>query len=1145
MSFFEIFIKGTQVEDFSSMNKPNSFKISRLFSLAAILCCLVISSFAQTSSGRIQGTITDQAGGVVAGATIKIIQVDTNREITVQSNNEGNFVALSLLPGRYSIEVAQSNFKTSKQEITLQTQQTAVLNFSLETGGVSEIVNVDTEAPLVDSATSTLGDVITGRRITELPLNGRNVLELARLSPGVTQGVRNGFATGVGGNAETYRNGNTGGAALSVNGQRTQANNFMIDGVDNNESLVNTIAAFPSADAVEEFKVETSVAKAESGRGGGAVINTTMKSGKNNYSGSSFLFVRNDNFDANDGFDRSLGRERKEFRRGQFGATLGGPLPLPNFGEGGPMFKSGKDKLFFFFSYEGQRQFLPVGSGLTTVPTAKMRNGDFSETLAGNNSDGVNVQLIDPLNGNNIAGNRIDLVLPGRINQAGLNYLRAFPLPNVGTNRIKDNYFWIVNQEVTANTFDGKVDWNVNDSNQFNVRINWSDWKQEASSRFPLLPAGFGTGSNPSENRSISLGWNSTLSPTMTNELRVSASRFRYAYEPPLGDQPVSRNLGFIYSNPDPLRYGGVVVEAYGDRGEGNLEYTGDGGAYTVPQNTYQISDSLTWVKGNHVLKFGASVIRRQVNIFQGDAAKGGFKFYSGAYDSYDTSSRWTTADMLIGFAQEYRAGSSAGMIGTRNWENGFFIQDDWKVSSKLTLNLGLRYDILTMPTEAYGRQANFDLNTGRLVLAKDSNDALVDTDWGNIGPRAGFAYDMSGKGKSVIRGGYGLFYYLDRGGVGNQLTNNPPYKGTATYSAQNNSGGYRITFSGMGPAFSRDNVLATAALPTLPASQNIDLNNLPNGLNVLAILPDSKTSRTHQFNIQFEQEVWKDTALSVGYVGNRGRNLSIYYGTNNIQIVGQSSTYRPFPNLGNVNVRDDTAISSYDSLQLKLERRFTAGWQYQAAYTYSLTKDVSNGAFDNQYGFADVTNVEKNFGKSGINFPHVFTFSSIYEIPYGKGRKYGSDINGFVDALIGGWQITPLLRIQSGNPFDIRDDQGNLVDLTGADPYSGNDSPYLNPAAFVWVPKVTGTSIPSRIGNMERNSLQQPLNWSLNMGISKNFRISEKSKIQLRAQAYNLTNTPQRRGLDTWLPSGTFGKWYETYNFSARQLEFGARLEF
>lgn len=1110
--------------------------------MVAIFCFAGLS-VAQTETGRVQGTVADANGAMVVGAKIVARSVTTNRELTSQTDDGGRFTIIGLSPGEYILEVTQSGFKTTRQQLNLQIQQTAVVNIGLEAGGADVVVEVNDEASLVDPATSAVGDVVTGKRLTELPLNGRNFIEVARLIPGVTQGVRNGFATGTGGNAETYRNGNTGGSALSVNGQRTQANNFSIDGVDNNESLVNSIQAFPSVDAIEEFKVQTSIAPAEYGRGGGAIINTTMKSGKNRYSGSAYTFVRNRAFDANDARENSLGREKPHFRRGNFGATLGGPIVLPRFGDGeGSGWLSGKDRLFFFFSYEGLRQFRPRDIGTTSVPTLKMRSGDFSEILAGNNTSGVNVQLVDPANGGApIAGNRIDQLLPGRINQAALNYLNAFPLPNTNAGGVYSNYSWAMNETVSADTFDGKIDYNINDRHVLNGRLHWSDWSQVASSRLPDLPAGFGSGSNPTETRSLSFGLNSTFSPTMTNELRVSASRIRYAYEPPMGDVPVSRNLGFLWSNPDPLRFGGVAIGAYGD---GGIEYTGDGGPYTVPQNTFQVSDSVTWVKNNHVFKFGASLLRRQVNYFQGNRAKGEFGFWSG--DSLST--RWVTADMLIGFAQFYWAGSSAGMVGTRSWENGFFVQDDWKVNSRLTLNLGLRYDIMTMPTEEYGRQANFDLETGSIIVAKDGKDSLVDTDYGNWGPRAGFAYDLTGKGKSVIRGGFGIFYYLDRGGVDNQLASNPPFRGAAQMGTWD---GYRFTFTGQAPNNSTDPLAATAPLPLLAPSASIDLNNPGGGLNLLAILPDNRNSRTWQYDVQFQHEVWKNTALSVGYFGNRGKNLTTYYSPNS-NVVGQPDRPRPYPNI-NVNVRDDIGHSSYDSLQVKLERRFSGGFQYLASYAFSSTKDVSNGAWDNPYGFADVDNVDLNFGRSIVDFPHVFTFSSIWEVPFGRGLKYGSNLNKAANVFLGGWQLTPILRIQSGAPFDIRDPDGNLVDLVG-DPYSGSDSPYLNWDAFEQVPAVSGSvgTIPSRIGNMERNSLRQPMSWSLNLGLSKNFAINERAKVQFRAQAYNLTNTPQRRGLSTWLGGrdatsapNEFGLWYETHNQSARQLEFGLRLEF
>ena len=304
------------------MKNLSMLRVQNYILAAMTLLCLAMTGLAQTESARIQGTVADANGAVVAGATVTVTSVGTGRVSKVVSNADGSYTVLSLQPGRYRIEVAQANFKTIKQEVTLEVAQSANLDFALEAGAVSETVTVTSDIPQVDTTTSALGQVISGREAIDLPLNGRNVLELARLTPGVTQGIPAGFATGVSGNAETYRGRNTGGAALSVNGQRTQANNFLLDGVDNNESLVNTINVFPSAEAVQEFRVQTSVVSAEFGRGGGGIVNSVIKSGTNRFFGSAFAFVRNDNFDARPTFNST----KNEFRRGQFGGTFGGAI---------------------------------------------------------------------------------------------------------------------------------------------------------------------------------------------------------------------------------------------------------------------------------------------------------------------------------------------------------------------------------------------------------------------------------------------------------------------------------------------------------------------------------------------------------------------------------------------------------------------------------------------------------------------------------------------------------------------------------------------------------------------------------------------------------------------------------------------------
>lgn len=1112
------------------------------------------TAFAQTETARIAGTVTDQSGAVVAGATVTITSLATNREVAVQTGDDGAFTALTLQPGRYAVSVGQSNFKTTRQEITLEVAQAATLNFTLEAGAVSETVTVTNDIPLVETTSSAIGNVVSTRETVELPLNGRNVLELARLSPGVTQGVVGGFATGAGGDAESYRNGNTGGAALSVNGQRTQANNFLLDGVDNNESLVNTINIFPSAEATQEFRVQTSTAAAEFGRGGGAIINTVIKSGTNDFHGSSYLFLRNSAFNARPAFEPSTPTQRTaNFRRGQYGATIGGPIVLPHFGEGGPVVNSFKDKLFFFFSYDGVRQFLPRSTDTASVPTAAFRNGDFSA---------LTTQLRDPLTGLNICNtpgvatcngtpyNRLDLLPGNRLNQAALNYLRAFPLPNNGS-QLQNNYINTRNELLKQNVFDARVDATINNANQLFVRGSVGRYAQTLTSRLTTLPSGFGSGSNPTRNKAIVVGLNSALRSNLFNELRVQTNRLRFGYEPPFGDQNVSSALGIVNANRDSTLGGGALIGGY----NGQLEYTGDYGAYRVPQKTYQIVDSISYTTGNNIFKFGGTILRREVELFRPIAGKGYFRIYGngefgqcpGANGATSLAASGTTgfeqADLLIGFMCSYQIGTQSGTINTRNYENAAFAQDDWRVTNKLTLNLGLRYEYLTNPAEVAGKQSNFDLTTGRLVVASGGGGgAQVKTDKNNFGPRAGFAYDIFGKGKSVIRGGYGLFYFLDRGGISNQLAQNAPFAGSISY---NYNDGYRITFSGQAPLNSRDNRLATAPLPLPPVTINQAFLNNPTGADVIAIRPDNKISNVQQFNVQFQQQLNNSTALSVGYVGTRGRNLILYYNLQRDALSADTSIPCPiagrtlgncYPGVGSVNVRDDIGRSQYDSLQVQLERRFTKGWQYIASYTFSKTKDNGEGAFDNTSGGI---NYIEPYTTSRLDYPHVFSYETIYELPFGRNRKYGSNISRALDFFAGGLQFNAIFRAQSGNPFDVRVNN-RLVNVTG-DPYTGQNGAFLNRGSF--------STVSTGVGNLERNSLRSPSTRQLNIGLLKNFAINDRAKIQFRAEAFNVFNTLQFGNPNTDFNNTNsfngFGTIRGTAPFSNRQLQFGLRLEF
>jgi hypothetical protein len=1109
---------------------------ARLLTLcAALLVALASSTFAQTDAARLVGNVTDPTGAALPGATLMVIDLSTNRTVTTKSDESGAYSVPALPPGKYRIEVTQTGFKTIRQEVTLQVQQAATIDFSLEPGGASEVIDVTAGAPLVDASTSSIGEVIGERQVIELPLNGRNVLELATLTPGVTRGVADSDASGARGNAETFRGGNTGGAVLVVNGLRPQANNFLLDGLDNNESLVNTISIFPQAEATQEFRVQTSVAPAEFGRAGGGVINTVIRSGRNDFFGSAFAFIRNDNLDARSTFDA----QKNEFRRGQFGGTFGGPLYLPRFGEGGPSVYSGKDKLFFFADYQGLRQFLPLGRELATVPTLAFRQGDFSALLNPAVSGlSAPIQLRDPLTGLPVPGNRLDLLPGNRLNPVGLRYLNAFPLPNNGTG-VLQNYQNTRVQTLDENTFDVRVDSNLSQSNQLFGRVSYGRDILTTTSRLTTLPAGFGSGDNFTRTRGLALGLTSTIRQSVVNELRVGAHRVFFGFVPPFQNVRLAAEIGIPGANPDPLRGGGALIGGF----NGQLEYSGDFGPYLVPQNTYQVTDNVSYATGQHTLRFGGTFIRRDVNLFRPNRGKG-FFFLFGNGDN-PASTGFEQSDLLVGFVNNFQVGPPFGTVGTRTYEDAAFAQDDWRVTHRLTLNLGLRYDLFTNPVEQYNRQTNFDLATGRLLLAGAGGNsrAIVDTDKNNFGPRVGFAYDLTGEARTVIRAGYGMFYFIDRGGIDNQLAQNPPFSGFSQFDYDQ---GFRITLSGRCPNNTQDSRLCTQPLPTGDVS-SVSLNN-PQNVTVFATMPDNKTSEVHQFNAQVQHQFTNNFVLDVGYVGTRGRHLATYYNINR-QRFNAPGGARLFPNLGDVNVRDDNGHSRYDSLQVQAERRFSRGLQFTAAYTWSKTKDNSCGAFDCRRP-QDVFNIEGEYGTSSLDIPQRFVFSSIYELPFGRGRHYGGEIPRALDFVLGGWQLNGILNLQSGQVFNVFATGGQPGDDVRADiisdPFANVPAGrFINPAAFANPPR-NAQGVYLRPGNQARNALRGPSFRTLNLGVSKNFSLAERLRTQFRAEMFNLTNTPQFNTPNVDLNNATaFGTFQGTRLATNRQIQLGLRLSF
>ena len=587
--------------------------VKNVLLVAGLLAIMATLAFGQSDTGRIAGNVTDATGAVVPGATVTITNLGTSHAVTVTTGGVGEYSVPTLPPGRYKVEVKAANFKTVTQDVTLEVSQVLPLDFTLTAGSVNETVEVTSAAPLVASDSSDLGGVIQEKQVIDLPINQRNFTSLATLIPGVTRGNNtNGDATGASGNAETYRYNSSGGAALSVNGLRPQANNFLLDGFDNNESLVNTIIFFTAPDAIQEFRVATNIAPAEFGRAGGGIVNVAIKPGTNQIHGTVYEFFRNSALDAT-AWQPQQNAKKPTFHQNQFGGSVGGPII--------------KNKLFFFGDYQGFRSSGPLPTDYASVPTLDERNSGFtnySDTL----SSGI--LIYDPITHTPFPGN---IIPANRLNPAAVNYLNQYPLPNCNhsinpnCNFITQNYEVTRTTTQTINDFDVRGDWNIREKDTAFFRYSYGNDNLTTSSRLPNLPAGFGSGTNPNKPWAAVAEETHLFTPNLINEFRFGYIHTNFGYTPPFNNVPLSANLGIVNANvnannqPDPQLGGGALIGGYNNQ----LEYTGDYGPYTVPQNTWQEADNLSWVKGKHTMKFGVNILRRQVNFFRPLTGKGYF----------------------------------------------------------------------------------------------------------------------------------------------------------------------------------------------------------------------------------------------------------------------------------------------------------------------------------------------------------------------------------------------------------------------------------------------------------------------------------------------------------------------------------------
>jgi hypothetical protein len=1119
-----------------------------------LLALLSIPAPAQTNKGDIVGTVKDANGAVVPGATVVITKVDTGAERQVTSGDNGEYSAPLLEIGTYKVSATKQGFQTTTNEnIVLQTNDRLRVDLELKPGDVSGSVTITAAPSLVETESSDRGTVVTGREVTELPIPGRNFTLLATLTPGVARASNAGVG-GAGPDSRQFNNGDpragsggpnssnpqgdtptsrfarSGGGGLTANGQRPTNNNFSLDGVDNNEPQFGTIGVFPNPDAIAEFKVTTSVAPAEVGRAAGAVINTTTKSGTNEFHGSGYYYGQNsalnayhpilkrDRGDAINRNDPSIPTKAVQ-QIHEFGGTVGGPIV--------------RNKLFFFFDYLGQRNNLPFPFS-STVPTAKSRNGDFSEFLACG-------QIIrDPATGTPFTGNMIPTGLQDPIARKILN---LYPLPTANVScpsQGVNNYFSQRNVKEKIDDYGIKIDYKVSGRNSLTGRFNNQGLENLRDNFFPIkltgppgLPtAGFGAGEENGDTRQIVITDTHTFSPTLLNEFRFGLTRINIGIFNcgVLGACGVSPTWGTDVGIPN-VNLGGPETTGgpgLGFTGNGFVEFLGDGGLFRARSNNPYFADGVTIIRGNHVIKTGGEVRLRYLNTVCGGCAgfeKGAIGFDGGASGN-------AQANSLLGqtaFAQRSR--TIGGPFDLRMQEWGFYVQDDWKVNDRLTMNLGLRYDLLpgpTAPTEKDGRLGYYFPDQRKVVVASGSGDRLVELDKNNFGPRIGFAYSLNDTKTLVLRGGYGILYTLD--GVDYPPgVRNPPFT--------------NIDFSNWTLAQGPPNI-----------QSGIDPNNLPTGTNLFTVDAKQKNGLVHQFQVSVQYQFAKDWSLDTGYVGNRSRNLlATFQEGSGGQGIARNAAGQL---ISSVLLYSNAASASYDSWQTQLVKRLSRNIQGQVSYTFSRTIDNATGVFSgigdskNQGRQGPVHPFDLDFdkGRSVLDIPHLLSADAIIDLPFGKGQRYLSSGAGS-ERVFSGWQVNVIQTARSGFPFSVVC-QCSLVRPSQVGNPFANVRPgfFMNPDAFSTTTGITNVTNAAgqtvSFGNLPRNSFRGPSIWNTDMSIFKNTKINERMKFQLGIEFFNLWNH-----LNLTVPNnnmndrGPFGRFDGAY--PGRVIQYRAKLLF
>jgi hypothetical protein len=1031
---------------------------------------------AQSTTADITGTVTDATGASLPHATVTLTNLGTKEVRTAQTTDAGDYTFTQLGPGTYSIQVSQSGFKSFViPNIALSASDRARENAKLEVGTEGQTVEVTGQAPALQTDSSVLTTVVTQKATQDLPLNGRNYVNLAQLAPGANEGPPNGLSSGGRPDDRRLTSG------ISINGQSDTINDWMIDGLDNNERIIGTTGIRPSIEAISEINIQSNTYTAEVGRTAGGVINIITKSGTNSFHGSAYEYFRNDVLNTYP-FQFGANNRKPELRQNQFGGSIGGPII--------------HDKLFFFGDYEGLRQVQGAAPTLSQVPTLAQYTA--------------------------LRSNPASLADGGAVDPAGLAYALLYPAPNAPSNTATSGAF-VSSPVVVRNsdTADGRVDVQLNQKNLLYGRYSYN----RTPVQFPgLLPTVNEAGLNIAPGGAIFNFYGNAQDNAQNaqiNYIHTFNSNLLLA-------------LGFGYTRINnqsfPLNYGEAVNTAFGQPNVNldvntsglspatvqNLADLGDGSFIPIKDvdNTFQYQGSITINRGAHNIKIGAALIRRQALNFQNNYGIGSWGFNTINGDPTGL------AALLQGDYFSVQRSNSLVPPHYRLWEPSAFLQDDWHATPTLTLNLGVRYDIFTPFTEVKGAISNFDPATASIVVANQNGVnqyAGLNPTWTNVAPRIGFAYTVTPG--TVLRGGFGISYFPMN------YTSNSSLKNQPFVSAFNcNNGNCPAPIPGIGgPGNGTGTFQLGLPLPTAASATN------PAGNIADPVDPNFRSSYLEQFNLTLER-AFGPNVLQATYVGMLGRHIAQIYNDQNLPPLISNNTLnalaavegttpgvaynmlRPFytqlPNITQIGGYNSGGSSNYNALQLSLNRRTSAGLTFGANYTLAhgldnvlnLSNEINDG-----YGTIPSQISSVDYGNSDVDIRNRLAFSANYELPFGKSAS------GLVGTLAKGWQANTILVWESGEPFTVINSSGIATTSFG----NHNDRPnqlrkgnlsgssiaeFFDPTAFA--PQTSGV-----LGTERKNPLYGPHYRHVDLSLFKNFTVYRESFIQFRAECFNIAN--------------------------------------